>query len=56
MPFSQTIPSDPLRRHRLTVDDYYKMADAGIFTENDRVELIEGEITELSFSDQYTFT
>jgi len=47
MPFSQTIPSDPLRRHRLTVDDYYKMGDAGIFTEKDRVELIEGEIIDM---------
>jgi len=56
MSFTQAISSYSLRRHRLTVDDYYKMADAGIFTENDRVELIEGEITELSFSDQYTFT
>jgi hypothetical protein len=25
-----------------TVDEYYKMLDAGIFCEDDRVELIEG--------------
>ena len=31
-----------------TVDDYYKMADAGILTEQDRTELIEGEIIVIS--------
>jgi Uma2 family endonuclease len=31
-----------------TVDDYYKMADAGILSEHDRMELIEGEIIVIS--------
>jgi Uma2 family endonuclease len=31
-----------------TVDDYYKMLDAGILRDDDRVELIEGEIIEMS--------
>jgi Uma2 family endonuclease len=31
-----------------TVDEYYKMAEAGIFDEDSRVELIEGEIIEMS--------
>jgi Uma2 family endonuclease len=31
-----------------TVDEYYKMAEVGIFDEDSRVELIEGEIIEMS--------
>lgn len=34
-------------QHRFTVDDYYKMLAAGILTEDDRVELIEGGIIRL---------
>jgi Uma2 family endonuclease len=35
------------KRH-FNVDEYYRMAEAGIFTEDDRVELIEGEIIDMS--------
>lgn len=35
-------------RRRFTVDEYYRMADAGIFSEDDRVELIEGEVVEMA--------
>jgi Uma2 family endonuclease len=34
-------------RRPITVDDYYKMAEVGILTEDDRVELIEGQIIEM---------
>ena len=37
------IASAPTRR-RFTVDEYYAMAEAGILTEKDRVELLDGEV------------
>src|SRR5690349_14566373 len=35
-------------RYRFSVDAYHKMGEAGIFDEDDRVELIDGEIIEMS--------
>jgi Uma2 family endonuclease len=35
-------------RHRFTVNQYRRMAEAGILTEDDRVELLDGEIVEMT--------
>jgi Uma2 family endonuclease len=42
-----TMQTDVARR-LFTVDDYYRMAEAGIIGEDERVELIEGEIVRMS--------
>jgi len=35
-------------KRRFTVEEYHQMAQAGILSEDDRVELIEGEIVEMT--------
>lgn len=35
-------------KHRLSVDDYYRMAQAGVLAQDARVELIEGEIIDMA--------
>ena len=35
------------RPHRLTVHDYYRMAEVGLLSPDDRTELIEGEIVHM---------
>src|SRR5437762_54204 len=37
-----------IARRRFTVEDYHRMAEAGILTEDDRVELIAGEVVEMT--------
>jgi Uma2 family endonuclease len=37
-----------ITRHRLTVDDYYRMAEVGVLAHDARVELIEGEIIDMA--------
>lgn len=39
--------SVPLVRRRFTVEEYHRMVQAGILSEDDRVELLEGEIVEM---------
>jgi Uma2 family endonuclease len=46
-PAQTTLPLDIVRR-RFTVDDYDLMAEAGILHEDDRVELIDGEIVQMA--------
>ena len=43
----ETKTYQPTRR-RFTVHDYHRMGEAGILHEDDRVELIEGEIVEMA--------
>ena len=38
----------PLTGRRFTVDEYHRMGRAGVFHEDDRVELLEGQIVEMS--------
>jgi Uma2 family endonuclease len=37
-----------VKRRRFTAEEYHKMAEAGILHEDDRVELIEGEIVDMA--------
>lgn len=40
---------EPLvRRRRFTVDEYHRMAEAGVLHEDDRVELLDGEVVLMS--------
>ncbi len=40
--------SAPLRTHNFTVDEYHRMAEAGVFHEDDRVELIDGQVVQMT--------
>jgi Uma2 family endonuclease len=46
-----TAPPPPAltrRRRRFTVDEYHRMAEAGILGEDERVELLDGDVIEMS--------
>ena len=38
----------PVPRHRLTRTDYHRLGAAGVLGENDRVELLEGQLVDMS--------
>ena len=38
----------PVRRHRLTVQDYHRLGEAGVLRRDDRVELLEGQLVDMS--------
>lgn len=40
--------SDLVHRHRLTVEEYFRMAEVGLLAPDTRVELIEGEIFDMA--------
>jgi len=39
---------DTATRHKLSVDDYYRMAETGVLKPGERVELIDGEIIDMA--------
>jgi Uma2 family endonuclease len=41
-------PSTAIRHHLLTVSDYYRMAETNILTEDEHVELIDGELFDMA--------
>ena len=41
-------PIESPRSYRWTVAEFHKLAETGIFTEDDRIELIEGELIEMA--------
>lgn len=42
------MPADLMPRHRLTVQDYYRMSEVGLLAPDARVELIGGEIIDIA--------
>jgi Uma2 family endonuclease len=42
------VMNELFRRHRITVDEYYRMAEEGILPPDARVELIEGEVIDMA--------
>lgn len=42
------IVEEGVTRHRISVNEYYRMAEVGLLAPDDRVELIEGEIVDMA--------
>ena len=45
---SENIMAVEVHRKLFTVDEYHRMLESGILSEDDRVELVEGEIIEMA--------
>ena len=45
---ADTLSCHPARWHRLTRKDYYRLGEAGTLGEGDRVELLEGQLIDMS--------
>jgi Uma2 family endonuclease len=43
-----TVASPPLTPHRFAVEQYHRMIESGVFSDGDRVELLEGLILEMT--------
>lgn len=42
------ITDSPATRHRISVDDYYRMGEVGILRKDNRLELIKGDIIDMA--------
>ena len=42
------MPTTEAKKHRFSVEEYRRMGEAGIFGEDDRVELVDGEVVEMA--------
>lgn len=48
-----TMPAPTITKRRFSVKEYYRMAEAGILSPRDRVELIDGEIVQMAAMGSY---
>jgi hypothetical protein len=42
------VEQQAVKKYRFTVEEYHRMGEASIFGEDDRVELIDGEVMRMS--------
>src|SRR5579864_2930109 len=45
--FMKAVHEDRIAYHRITVDQYYRMAEVGVLAPDERVELIDGVIIDM---------